>query len=184
MVTAAVSALSLSLAPAVPAAADANPGSVIDVSAGQPALTPAPKQQTQEPEPTGSLRPADDGELTAAQQTALTSAQKQAATTGEPVRVDALTTETATTTANPSGTLTYDSSLLPVRVRKDHRWVPVDATLQRNADGTFSPKAAAEPLTFSGGGTSPLATMARDKASLAPCPGPRRCPPRAPPAPA
>ncbi|MFF3411488.1 hypothetical protein ACFYW8_35960 [Streptomyces sp. NPDC002742] len=105
--------------------------------------------------------------LTTAERTALSSAQKQATATGEPVRVDALTTETATTTANPSGTVTYDSSLLPVRVRKAHHWIPVDATLTRNTDGTFSPKAAAEPLVFSGGGSIPLATMAKGNASLA-----------------
>ncbi|MFD5753693.1 hypothetical protein ACFWIZ_00065 [Streptomyces sp. NPDC127044] len=113
------------------------------------------------------MRATDDGGLTTAQQTALTSAAKQAAASGEPVRVNALTTETATTTANPSGTLTYDSSLLPVRVRRAGRWVAVDATLKRNADGTWSPRASAEPLVFSGGGTTPLATMSEGKASLA-----------------
>ncbi|MGW3288240.1 hypothetical protein ACWDR3_26755 [Streptomyces sp. NPDC001002] len=114
------------------------------------------------------MRPSDDGDgLTTAEESALADAQKQAAATGKAVRVDALTTETATTTANPSGTVTYDSSLLPVRVRKAHRWVPVDATLVRNADGTWSPAATAEPLAFSGGGTTPLATMTKGTASLA-----------------
>ncbi|MGW2643019.1 hypothetical protein [Streptomyces sp. NPDC001348] len=80
--------------------------------------------------------------------------------------MEALTTETATTTANPSGTLSYQSDLLPVRVRKAHRWVPVDATLTRNSDGTWSPKASAEPLAFSGGGAAPLAVMTKGKASL------------------
>ncbi|MFF7274351.1 hypothetical protein [Streptomyces griseorubiginosus] len=137
------------------------------MNANQPGLTPAPAHRTDPPRPTGSLRPPDDDGLTATEQTAVATAQKQAAATGEPVRVDALTTETTTTTANPSGTLTYDSSLLPVRVRKAHRWVPVDATLQHNADGTWSPRAAAEPLAFSGGGTGPLATMTKGAASLA-----------------
>ncbi|WP_329341427.1 hypothetical protein OG252_35960 [Streptomyces sp. NBC_01352] len=167
LVLAAVSALGLTPLSAQPAAADSAPGSVADVNAGRPELTPAPEDDTKPPEPTGSLRPTDDGGLTKSQQTALSSAQKQATTTGEPVRVDALTTETATTTANASGTLTYDSSLLPVRVRKAHHWVPVDATLKRNADGTWSPEAAAEPLAFSGGGTTPMATMTKGKASLA-----------------
>nr|WP_239157774.1 hypothetical protein [Streptomyces sp. SID13726] len=148
-------------------AADSPPGSVADVNAGQPDLTPAPTDDTDPPAPTGSLRPSDDGDLTTTEQTAVAAAQKQAAVTGEPVQVAALTTETTTTTANPSGTLTYDSSLLPVRVRKAHRWVPVDATLQHNADGSWSPKAAAEPLALSGGGTAPLATMTEGKASLA-----------------
>ena len=168
LVLATVSALCLAPLAAQPAAADSAPGSVADVNTGQPDLTPAPKDDTKSPDPTGSLRPADDdGGLTTAEQSALAGAQKQAAVTGEPVRVDALTTETATTTANPSGTVTYDSSLLPVRVRRSHRWVPVDATLKHNADGTWSPTAAAEPLAFSGGGSAPLATMAKGTASLA-----------------
>jgi hypothetical protein len=141
---------------------------VADVATGQPALTPAPDHSTEQPEPSGSLRPADaDGGLTTTQQASLTTARRQAASTGDPVRVQALTTETATTTANPSGTLTYTSSLLPARVRKAGRWIPVDATLKLNADGTWSPKTAAEPLTFSGGDTTPLATMSKGKASLA-----------------
>ncbi|MFF0010872.1 hypothetical protein [Streptomyces sp. NPDC005374] len=163
-----VSALCLAPLAAQPAAADSGPDSVADVNTGRPDLTPAPTGDTKSPEPTGSLRPTyDDGGLTTAEESALSSAQKKAAASGEPVRVDALTTETATTTANPSGTITYDSSVQPVRVRKAHRWVPVDATLTRNADGTWSPTAAAEPLAFSGGGTSPLAIMTEGKASLA-----------------
>ncbi|MFD7677693.1 hypothetical protein [Streptomyces sp. NPDC060187] len=113
------------------------------------------------------MRPSDEAALTTAEETALSSAQNKASATGKAVRVDALTTETATTTANPSGTLTYHSSVLPVRVRKAHRWVPVDATLTRNNDGTWSPRAAAEPLAFSGGGTTPLAVMSKGPASLA-----------------
>ncbi|MFF4057454.1 hypothetical protein ACFYZ8_13380 [Streptomyces sp. NPDC001668] len=137
------------------------------MNTGRPDLTPAPTDDTKPPAPTGSLRPSDDGgDLTSAEESALAAAQKQATATGKSVQVDALTTETATTTANPSGTVTYDSSLLPVRVRKAHHWVPVDATLRRNADGTWSPEASAEPLALSGGGTTPLATMTRGKASL------------------
>ncbi|MEV6496641.1 hypothetical protein [Streptomyces prunicolor] len=168
LVLATVSALCLTPLAAQSAAADSGPGSVTDANIGQPDLTPAPKDDTKSPDPTGSLRPSDeDGGLTTAEESALAGAQKQAAATGEPVQVEALTTETATTTANPSGTVTYDSSLLPVRVRESHRWVPVDATLKRNADGTWSPTAAAEPLAFSGGGTTPLATMTKGTASLA-----------------
>ncbi|WP_392668704.1 hypothetical protein [Streptomyces sp. LN785] len=167
LVLATAGALCLAPLAAQPAAADSGPaGSVTDVNTGRPDLTPAPADDTKSPDPTGSLRPSDDG-LTAAEASALAGAQKQATATGEPVRVDALTTETATTTANPSGTLTYTSSLLPVRVRKAGRWVPVDATLTRNANGTWSPVAAAEPLAFSDGGTTPLATMTKGTASLA-----------------
>ncbi|MFC8231534.1 hypothetical protein [Streptomyces sp. NPDC057284] len=167
LVLATAGALCLAPLAAQPAAAYSGPGSVTDVNTGRPELTPAPTDDTRAPDPTGSLRPSDDDGLTAPEASALAGAQKQAASTGEPVRVDALTTETATTTANPSGTLTYDSSLLPVRVRKAHRWVPVDATLTRNANGTWSPVAAVEPLAFSDGGTTPLATMTKGTASLA-----------------
>ncbi|MET7477804.1 hypothetical protein ABZT17_26030 [Streptomyces sp. NPDC005648] len=168
LVLATISALCLAPLAAQPAAADSGLGFVADVNTGTPDLTPAPKDDTKSPDPTGSLRPTDTGDgLTPAEESALASAQKQAAATGAPVRVDSLTTETATTTANPSGTVTYDSNLLPVRIRKTHNWVPVDATLKRKADGTWSPTAAAEPLTFSGGGTTPLATMSKGPASLA-----------------
>ncbi|WP_406446856.1 hypothetical protein OHB14_50135 [Streptomyces sp. NBC_01613] len=166
LVLAAVSALCLTPLAIQPAAADSAPGSIADVTSGRPDLTPAPEDDAKPPDPTGSLRPTDDGDLTTGQQTALASAQKQAAATGEPVQVAALTTETATTTANPSGTITYRSSLLPVRVRKARHWVPVDSTLKRNTDGTWSPRAAAEPLAFSRGGTTALATMTKGKASL------------------
>ncbi|MFF0090800.1 hypothetical protein ACFYSF_12690 [Streptomyces canus] len=167
LVLATVCALGLTPLSARSASADPGPVSIADVKTDQPALTPAPADDTKPPDPTGSLRPSIDDGLTASEETALAAAQKQAAATGEPVQVDALTTETATTTANPSGTLTYASSLLPVRVREAHRWVPVDATLQRNADGTWSPKVSAEPLTLSGGGTAPLATMTKGTSSLA-----------------
>ncbi|MFR0359516.1 hypothetical protein [Streptomyces sediminimaris] len=83
------------------------------------------------------------------------------------MKVAALTSETATVQANPSGTVTWTTSLLPERVRKNHAWVPVDATLQQNDDGSYSPEAAAEPLTFSGGGSTPLASMTSGTAKLA-----------------
>ncbi|MBP0462260.1 hypothetical protein JFN87_33245, partial [Streptomyces bomunensis] len=124
---------------------------------------PAPPR----PATLGTFRSPDDSGLTSTQQSALSAAKKQAADSGDTIAVDALTTETSTTQVGPSGRMTYTSSLLPVRVRKNSSWVPVDATLQKNKNGTFSPKAAAEPLTFSGGGHTPLVTMTSGKASLA-----------------
>ncbi|MEU0586362.1 hypothetical protein [Streptomyces sp. NPDC006132] len=116
--------------------------------------------------PLGTTRPADDSGLTSDQQAALAAAQSRAAATGSPVQVAALTTETATVRANPSGTVTWTTSLMPERVRKNGSWVPVDATLRQNTDGSYSPEAASEPLTFSGGGTTPLVTMSSGKAQL------------------
>jgi hypothetical protein len=116
--------------------------------------------QTADPAPPAvPLAPQDDG-LSAAQHQALQAAKDQAAASGAPVVVDALTTETSTTTANPDGTLTGNSSLLPTRVRQQGGWIPVDATLVRNPDGTYRPAAASGSLTLSGGGsTVPLAAM-------------------------
>ncbi|WP_439947995.1 hypothetical protein [Streptomyces sp. BBFR109] len=159
--SAVVGALSLSLAPALPAVAASGDGA-------PPPSRPAPALPETRPDgPLGTTRPQDDSGLTADQQASLAAAQREAADTGAPVQIDALTTETATARANPSGTVTWTTSLLPERVRKDDAWVPVDATLRRNSDGSYSPEAAAEPLVFSGGGTAPLVSMTSGKARLA-----------------
>lgn len=130
--------------------------------------TPAPQPDEPAPAPGAPLAPRDDADgLTAAQRKAVQNAQAQAAAAGKPVTVDALTTQTSTTTVNPSGTTTYDSSLLPVRVRKNGAWTPVDATLVHNADGTYSPAAATGALALSGGGTAPLAAMGAGTEQLA-----------------
>ncbi|MYX44540.1 hypothetical protein GTW59_26280, partial [Streptomyces sp. SID89] len=161
LVSAVVGALSLSLAPALPAVAASGDGA-------PPPSRPAPALPETHPDgPLGTTRPQDDSGLTADQQASLAAAQREAADTGAPVQIDALTTETATARANPSGTVTWTTSLLPERVRKNDAWVPVDATLRRNADGSYSPEAAAEPLVFSGGGTAPLVSMTSGKARLA-----------------
>ncbi|MFI8822212.1 hypothetical protein [Streptomyces sp. NPDC053431] len=86
--------------------------------------------------------------------------------TGHPVQVDALTTETDVVTANTGGTVTWTSSVLPQRVRRNGAWVPVDSTLRRAADGSYRTAATAAPLVFSGGGDHPLVTMRNGKASL------------------
>lgn len=161
VVTAAVSALTLSLAPALPAVAESGGGM-------PPVSTPVPPLPETRPDgPLGTTRSADDSGLTKDQQTALAAARSKAAASGSPVQVGALTTQTATVQANPSGTVTWTTSLLPERVRQNNAWVPVDATLEQNDDGSYSPKASAEPLTFSGGGSTPLVSMTSDKAQLA-----------------
>ncbi|MGW2826597.1 hypothetical protein ACWC24_37315 [Streptomyces sp. NPDC001443] len=160
LLTAVAVLMSLSVVTAAPAAAD-NHGTM-------PVSIPAPSLPESRPQgPLGTTRPADESGMTKAQETALAEGQSQAALTGNPVQIDALTTETATVQANPSGTLTWTTTLLPERVRKNASWVPVDATLQQNADGSFSPAAASEPLVFSGGGTTPLVSMTSGQAQLA-----------------
>ncbi|MFJ9447875.1 ricin-type beta-trefoil lectin domain protein [Kitasatospora sp. NPDC101235] len=96
-----------------------------------------------------------------AQTAAIRAAQAKAKSTGKPVVVDSMTTGGSQTTANPDGTLTTDSSPVVERVKNaDGTWRAVDATLRTNPDGTVAPTAVPSGLTFSGGGTGPLATMA------------------------
>ncbi|MET8725405.1 hypothetical protein [Streptomyces misionensis] len=128
---------------------------------------PAPALSESHPDgPLGTTRAPDDSGLTKDQQAALAAAQSEAADTRNPVQISALTTQTATVQANPSGTITWTTSLLPERVRQDGSWVPVDATLQQSDDGSYTPRASAEPLTVSGGGSTPLVTMTSGKAQL------------------
>jgi Concanavalin A-like lectin/glucanases superfamily len=76
-------------------------------------------------------------------------------------------TETTQVFANPSGLLTAEVSLRPVRVRRsDGSWTAADSTLRRNVDGTFSPAASTLPIVFSGGGRAPVARIVRDGREL------------------
>ena len=83
----------------------------------------------------------------------------QAMSTGQPVTVPSQTTQTHQLTANPDGTLTAVDTPLPVRVDQNGTWVPVNATLAQNGNGTYSPAATPSGITLSGGGTSPLAVL-------------------------
>jgi hypothetical protein len=100
-------------------------------------------------------------------QAALSSAARQADATGRPVTVAALTTGTATTTAEPDGGFMVRENVLPVRVRRGAGWVGVDTTLQRTAGGSLSPAAVpGDSLVFSGGGGGPLASISAAGTSL------------------
>ncbi|GAB2969082.1 hypothetical protein GCM10017788_80370 [Amycolatopsis acidiphila] len=87
--------------------------------------------------------------------------------TGKPVEVTAETTPTRQVMANPDGTFTATSNRVPVRTQKNGTWVPIDTTLHTNADGTLSPAATTENLTLSGGGSTPLITLAQGTGSIA-----------------
>jgi hypothetical protein len=89
-------------------------------------------------------------------------ATSAARSSGKPVVIDAFTDAFDQTAANPDGSYTWTSSVTPVRVKRGAGWVPVDATLAKNADGSVSPKAVENTLTLSGGGAGPLATMTVD----------------------
>jgi Ricin-type beta-trefoil lectin domain-like/FG-GAP-like repeat len=86
--------------------------------------------------------------------------------TGHPVEISGERTETARVLANPSGTRTLEQYVLPVRARRDGRWVPIDTRLVRNPDGSVTPGATSTALRLSGGGSAPLVTAARDGGEL------------------
>ena len=136
----------------------ARQGGVTDAGAADPSV-PGPDQ------PTSPLVPLRDGGT--ADATAMAAASAQARSTGKPVRVNKLTTSTSITVAEPHGGFAFQESVLPLRVRRGNGWVPVDTSLGRKADGTFSPAAVpGDTVTFSGGGTRPLATISSGTASL------------------
>ena len=86
-------------------------------------------------------------------------ARTQAQRTGKPVQVTSATTPTSTLAANPNGTYTLTENSVPVRKEIGSKWVSLNATLQRGADGTVSPAVTTSGLQLSDGGTSPLVTM-------------------------
>ncbi|MEU6384128.1 LamG-like jellyroll fold domain-containing protein [Streptomyces bauhiniae] len=73
--------------------------------------------------------------------------------------IDQLTDTGTTVVANPDGTFTRTDSSMPQRVLQKGKWVAIDTTLRRQADGTWAPKAAATPVAFSGGGSGTMVTM-------------------------
>jgi Concanavalin A-like lectin/glucanases superfamily len=87
---------------------------------------------------------------------------------GSRVAVVSLRTPTQEVYANPGGTMTAEFSVVPKRVERDGRWVAVDTTVVRRADGTVGPRAALGDLSLSGGGAeTPLVRMVRDGKSVA-----------------
>ncbi|MFF5235291.1 ricin-type beta-trefoil lectin domain protein [Dactylosporangium sp. NPDC000521] len=93
-------------------------------------------------------------------------AAARARATGRPVEVASSTSATQQTFANPDGTFTTNLNARPVRTKRDGAWVGLDASLRRNADGSYSPAAAAAPLVISGGGSGAFATMRGDGGQL------------------
>lgn len=89
-----------------------------------------------------------------------TVARQQAIALGHPVTIDALTTPSSTTVANPNGTFTTTTTVLPTRMRVGGAWRPIDPTLVRGADGTITTTATPNRLTLSGGGHGALVTAA------------------------
>jgi hypothetical protein len=85
------------------------------------------------------------------------SAGRLATLCGKPIEVLAEASETTKVLAQPSGAFTLESYLEPQRVERDARWIDLDTNLERRADGRLRPRAAAD-VSFSAGGTGPVAT--------------------------
>ncbi|MFD8915337.1 LamG domain-containing protein [Streptomyces sp. NPDC059575] len=81
---------------------------------------------------------------------------------GRATEVLGLRTERREVVANPDGTFTAREYTDPVRTVQGGKWVDVDATLVRRADGSWGPKAATVDLSFSTGrAAQPFVTMRR-----------------------
>src|SRR5262245_17280986 len=84
-------------------------------------------------------------------------ARARAFATGRPVPIPELTSEDSTTVANPNGTFTLSTSVLPTRTRDaSGAWEDIDPTLRRSPDGWITTRATPGALTLSGGGAGPL----------------------------
>ncbi|PZF96252.1 proprotein convertase P-domain-containing protein [Micromonospora deserti] len=90
-------------------------------------------------------------------------ASAQARRTGRPVEVDTLGTADTKVVANPGGTFSATMYNQPIRAKTANGWVPIDTTLVAHPDGTVTPKVAAVPVRFSGGGSVPLARAEGDE---------------------
>ncbi|WP_405637414.1 FG-GAP-like repeat-containing protein [Streptomyces sp. NBC_01178] len=82
----------------------------------------------------------------------------EARLTGEPVELTAERSSTSETHALPNGNVRRTQHTVPVRVKREGVWTPIDTTLARVA-GRIAPKAAAGKVTFSPGGDAPLVTL-------------------------
>ncbi|WP_327183054.1 LamG domain-containing protein [Streptomyces sp. NBC_01334] len=81
---------------------------------------------------------------------------------GKKTEVVGLRTERREIFAEPDGTFTAREYTEPVRTVQGGKWVKVDATLVKRADGSWGPKAATVDLSFSAGQAGrPFVTMQR-----------------------
>lgn len=88
-------------------------------------------------------------------------AQKAARESGEQVEVGALRGERREVFAQPDGHFTAVEHLRPVRTRRHGDWVKIDTSLEARPDGSVAAVASTVDLVFSGGGTGPMARIAR-----------------------
>ncbi|MFD6562649.1 LamG-like jellyroll fold domain-containing protein [Micromonospora profundi] len=85
-----------------------------------------------------------------------------AADLNQPVEVLAQRGEYRDVFAQPDGTLIANEYNQAVRVLQGDTWVPANAALVAQSDGTITPTAALLNMRLSGGGTTPLMVVERD----------------------
>ncbi|WP_176738182.1 LamG domain-containing protein [Micromonospora inyonensis] len=89
-----------------------------------------------------------------------------AAALNQPVEVLAHRSEYRDVFAQPDGTLIANDHAQPVRVTRGDAWVPADAALVTQPDGSITPTAALIDMRLSPGGTTPLMVVMRDQQSM------------------
>ncbi|MER5931555.1 FG-GAP-like repeat-containing protein [Streptomyces sp. NPDC002054] len=89
-------------------------------------------------------------------------ASAEAKRTGKRVEIISQRTENEEVWANPDGTFSAEQALVPIRVHRGGKLVPVDTRLAKQKDGRIAAKATRTALSFSGGGKAPLVTMRKD----------------------
>ena len=90
----------------------------------------------------------------------LTAAAAQARRGGKPIQVSALTTANSTTVANPNGSFTVATTVMPTRMKTSTgAWVNLNPTLIRRRGGSITTTATPDSLTLSGGGTGPVISV-------------------------
>ncbi|MBW5482086.1 FG-GAP-like repeat-containing protein [Streptomyces bambusae] len=126
-------------------------GAVPVAAAAGPAQAPAAAKPKPKPKNSGA---------TEAEQAAKASAEAQR--TGKRVEIVSQRTEDEEVWANPDGSFSTEQALVPIRVHRGGKLVPVDTGLTKQEDGRIATKATHSALSFSGGGTAPLVTMRKD----------------------
>lgn len=65
---------------------------------------------------------------------------RQARSSGRPVTASALTTPTSVTIARPDGKFALTESAMPVRARRNGRWLSLNPDLHRSLTAPFRPQ--------------------------------------------
>jgi hypothetical protein len=142
-------------------------GAAAATASGSPAALGKAWQAPKGPAPDSSLPTVGAGQQASTAQTAENAALKQARATGKAQVVGSLTTGTTLVTAEPDGELSASENVLPVRVKRGADWLAVSTRLALGTGGRLSPAAVpGDTVSFSDGGTSPMAEIAASGTSL------------------